>query len=393
MKTDHFNEIALSPKGLYPQLVDKSKNYFSSESGSDFPIRNYIVQIYDRFPVMFHSDDVFNDKLLDFLMETGSLISFTSNGKCEKAIGEPMGFRGGTFWFTYKNDNFIKITVKSQDDSDSHFWDEENINYTSKKYFNLSIIAPCGSKMTIDDFIPFIAEIEGSKIHLFIKDGYGECTLEPLKVKVPKNMDLALNYGEKFVPIYNMIHKRLEEKPNGLYMFHGPPGTGKSSLIKYLAGNVKRDFIYIPTTMLETFATDPASLKMLIEKNNSVFVLEDAERLVMQRHGDNQDSSAVSALLNLSDGILSDILNISIIITYNCQTDKIDKALLRKGRLQSNYKFDLLSVENAQKLCKYLEYPAKLTESIVEPTSLADIYNLETETTFYEEPEEPKVGF
>lgn len=60
------------------------------------------------------------------------------------------------------------------------------------------------------------------------------------------------------------------------------------------------------------------------------------------------DSSAVSSLLNLSDGILSDILKTSVIVTYNCPKQDVDDALKRKGRLQMDYEFSALSIGNSK---------------------------------------------
>jgi SpoVK/Ycf46/Vps4 family AAA+-type ATPase len=134
---------------------------------------------------------------------------------------------------------------------------------------------------------------------------------------------------------------------------------------------------------------------MLIQKSNSIIVLEDAEKLIMKRHGDSLDTSSVSALLNLSDGILSDILNIAVVITYNCDTKEIDPALKRKGRLKVEYKFDLLALEDAKKLALSLNYPQELIDDkIKSPMVLADIYNLEGEVKFYKEViQEKRIGF
>jgi SpoVK/Ycf46/Vps4 family AAA+-type ATPase len=193
------------------------------------------------------------------------------------------------------------------------------------------------------------------------------------------------------------IKERLSANKSGLFMFHGPPGTGKTTYIKYLAGQIKKDFIYIPTTMIETFTSDPNCLNVLIQKPNSVIILEDAEKAIMKRHNDGMDSSAVSSLLNLSDGILSDILKTTVILTYNCPKNEIDAALRRKGRLQIDYEFDKLSIADSKKLAKSLKYPKKVIENISESMSIAEIYNLEKEVDFNEEKKDEKkervIGF
>ena len=67
---------------------------------------------------------------------------------------------------------------------------------------------------------------------------------------------------------------------------------------------------------------------------------EDAEKVI----GDRQNSGSsvgVSNLLNLSDGILGDILNIHVIATFNMDKERIDSALLRKGRFDEIFFVDL----------------------------------------------------
>jgi ATP-dependent 26S proteasome regulatory subunit len=83
----------------------------------------------------------------------------------------------------------------------------------------------------------------------------------------------------------------------------------------------------------------------------------------------------VSNILNLTDGILGDCLNIQIVATFNMKREKIDPALLRKGRLIAEHKFENLSVDDTNKLLKHLN------KDIISDVglSLADIYNVDIE--------------
>ena len=58
-------------------------------------------------------------------------------------------------------------------------------------------------------------------------------------------------------------------------------------------------------------------------------MIEDAENILIDREAGG--SSAVSALLNLTDGLLSDCLNIQIICTFNTDLSKLDRALSVKA--------------------------------------------------------------
>ncbi len=61
------------------------------------------------------------------------------------------------------------------------------------------------------------------------------------------NMSLELNYGKSFAPVHERIVDSLKNKKSGLYIFHGPPGTGKTSFIKYLTNEIEtKKFIFVP---------------------------------------------------------------------------------------------------------------------------------------------------
>jgi hypothetical protein len=91
----------------------------------------------------------------------------------------------------------------------------------------------------------------------------------------------------------------------------------------------------------------------------------------------------------LSDGLLSDGFHIQIICTFNADLGRIDKALLRKGRLIASYAFEALTQEKAQVLASSLGQ----TDPVTEAMSLADIYNRE-DVTFVSEPKSAgRIGF
>ena len=113
-----------------------------------------------------------------------------------------------------------------------------------------------------------------------------------------------------------------------------------------------------------------------------------AIKVISQRGGVNTSSTGVSNLLNLTDGILGDCLNIQVITTFNMKREKIDDALLRKGRLIAEHKFDALSVDNTNILLKYLNK----SHISNKPLTLADIYNIDEDNHRISK-EAIKIGF
>jgi len=115
--------------------------------------------------------------------------------------------------------------------------------------------------------------------------------------------------------------------------------------------------------------TDPGLMNVLINNPNSVFVIEDAENIIIDRN--RSGSSPVSALLNLADGLLSDCLNIQIICSFNTDLSRVDSALTRKGRLIAKYEFSDLDTSKAQALSNKLGFSSVITS----PMTLAAVYN------------------
>jgi ATP-dependent 26S proteasome regulatory subunit len=120
--------------------------------------------------------------------------------------------------------------------------------------------------------------------------------------------------------------------------------------------------------------SDPSIIPFLMDHKNSILIVEDAERVISDREL-NGSSMGVSNILNLTDGILGDCLNIQIVATFNMKREKIDPALLRKGRLITEHKFEKLSIEEGNVLLKSLGKDHKIDVEM----SLADIYNIDEE--------------
>lgn len=200
------------------------------------------------------------------------------------------------------------------------------------------------------------------------------------------DLDVSKHYNDDFFPIHQHILKRLSNpRDKGLVLLHGKAGTGKTSYIRHLISVIKKPIIYIPSTLANRL-DDPSFLELLLDKKNSILVIEDAEQILLDRGHKTQTSA--STILNLTDGLLSDCLNIQIICTFNSTLSKIDSALLRKGRLIARYEFNELEAKKATELSHQLGSDKEYQS----PQRLTEVYN-------HDEPsctiinETPKIGF
>jgi len=216
-------------------------------------------------------------------------------------------------------------------------------------------------------------------------NGMSRISTKSLEITKPK-LSIQDNYNEDFAEVHRTIFKRLSRKNDkGLVLLHGKPGTGKTSYIRYLITSLKKDVIFLPPNMASAI-TNPNLISILIDNPNSIFVIEDAENIIVDREKDG--SSPVSALLNISDGLLADCLNVQIICSFNTDISKIDSALMRKGRLIAKYEFKELELEKAQRLSNKLGFHTILNS----PMTLTSIYN-QDEKDFQQTRKRSPIGF
>lgn len=241
------------------------------------------------------------------------------------------------------------------------------------------------SQIDLEIFKDYERKKKKSNIQL-VKSDMGHLDTEEYDLHV-NQMDLELNYGEKFVKVHDVIVEKLNENNGkGIILLHGDPGTGKTSYIKYLTSLIKeKDILFIPPSMAEMLS-EPSIIPFLMDHKNSILIIEDAERVISDREG-NGSPAGVSNILNLTDGILGDCLSIQIVATFNMKREKIDQALLRKGRLIAEHKFEKLTIDDTNKLLKYLNKEHTSEESMC----LADIYNIDVEV--YKSNKTSKIGF
>ncbi|MDO4442173.1 MAG: AAA family ATPase [Moraxella sp.] len=225
---------------------------------------------------------------------------------------------------------------------------------------------------------------QDATISLLLKEGQ-DLVFKPHTIK-PLEMNLQTMYNDDFIPVHHTIKDRLIHSNKGVVLLHGVAGSGKTNYIKWLTAQVPdKNFIFVPNNLIGALA-EPQFMSMLIDNKNSVLVLEDCENYIAERIGGGNTSDVVSTILNIADGILSDVLECQFICTFNADLMDIDHALLRRGRLIAEYQFTALSVEKAN---QYLASQGK-NITVDEPKTLAEITNISQE---HFQSEKPKHGF
>ena len=120
-----------------------------------------------------------------------------------------------------------------------------------------------------------------------------------------------------------------------IYMFHGPPGTGKSSTVMALASASKRHMAKFTMTP----HMNSQQFEMLIKNapQNAYLLIEDADALFKAR--ESTSDIDFSTMLNCMDGLTSR-RGLVVFMTTN-HLNKLDPAFIRPGRVDECVEFHL----------------------------------------------------
>ena len=119
------------------------------------------------------------------------------------------------------------------------------------------------------------------------------------------------------------------------YLLHGPPGTGKSSFIMALAGKLGLN-ICILNLHSKGISDDTLNTLLNVAPQRSIILLEDIDAAL-----NNTSAVTFSGLLNALDGVAATEGGGRILFMTTNHYDKLQKALIRPGRIDVKECLDL----------------------------------------------------
>nr|XP_023884701.1 AAA-ATPase ASD, mitochondrial-like [Quercus suber] len=148
------------------------------------------------------------------------------------------------------------------------------------------------------------------------------------------------------------------------YLLYGPPGTGKSTMIAAMANFLDYDIYNIELTAIK----DNTELRMMLSEttNRSIIVIEDIDcsleltgsrKKKKREEGKGGESKVtLSGILNFIDGLASACGEEKIIVFTTNHIEKLDPALIRRGRMDKHIELSYCKFEAFKVLAKnYLD--------------------------------------
>lgn len=207
--------------------------------------------------------------------------------------------------------------------------------------------------------------------------------------------EIQKNYSTSTITqVKNLLALEKPDQLGKIVFWHGPPGTGKTFLLRSLLQHwhhqlhAQIEIILDP----EVFFSNACYMQDFLSRDLST---ETLRILVMEDAGCHLDissrqKSGFARLLNLTDGLLGQGQRLLCVFTANEKVDLIDPAILRAGRCLQQLEINPLSTEEAK---NWLEIKKVKVVEPLKDTSLANLYELTRQNILSRQETGKKLGF
>lgn len=166
----------------------------------------------------------------------------------------------------------------------------------------------------------------------------------------------------------NNLIKSIKKSKNGLSIFYGEKGTGKTNSIKSISKKIKNNIFFIPNNIIEQTILNPEFIAFLKEHDNSILVIDDFELII-----DNYSryDSVINTIIQMVDSLISEVINVNIILIFNVESQSEIEELIECNNILGFLKFSYLSVYESNQLSEFLGRKTKYKNN----SKLFDIIN------------------
>jgi hypothetical protein len=234
----------------------------------------------------------------------------------------------------------------------------------SKEIHRSNILTPykkvylIGKKLEIQIFISNMSEYfnknkdisEYFKIYIPNPKGYWDVLSKNKKRDINtvfiKNKDSIINDIDEFISSEN-DYKLFGHPYKRNYLFYGPPGNGKTSLISSIASKYNLNIYFMSFSIS---ITDEIFKKLISGIScNSLLVIEDIDMLFDEKE---KKQISISTVLNIMDGLAKKNRLISIMTTNHY--DHLSDVFKRPGRIDMSVEFNTSDLEIFNQILNFL---------------------------------------
>ena len=225
--------------------------------------------------------------------------------------------------------------------------------------------------------------------------------------------DIIHQEAYPYIPGIETLIEEYLDSEESILLFIGPPGTGKTRLIRYIIqkmlqrheaeyeqthpfseDGLERDSLWVSYTTDKRVIESDEIFMDLFQRNSIGLVLEDIDYQIKPRT--DGESQVVYKLLGASSGLIKNLKKKILLSTNLDDVKEIDAALLRPGRCFAAVKTRLLTCVEAEYLTMKLDPEQKVTLKEFKSGSrysLAQIYKYVTMGKMSSNSEMRRVGF
>lgn len=174
-----------------------------------------------------------------------------------------------------------------------------------------------------------------------------ENALTVSKIEVDANIDIDLYYSKETAKNINKLLKKIKKTKNGISVFYGDRGTGKTSMIKKISSELDKSVLFIPNNLIEQTILNPEFINLLYKYRGCVLVIDDFEIII---DNFNRYNAVINSINQITESLLSELVDVNIILIFNTDNISDISEIRESNNLIDIIKFNYLSPEESNKL-------------------------------------------